>query len=434
MEHNQIATIVEAQAPLHPAGPWYRQVNAMQWRAFWATFLGWALDGFDFTILTFILIDIQNSFTIDRALAGALGTVTLFMRFVGGALAGTAADRWGRRLPLMISILWFSLFAGLSGFSTSYAMLFGFRALFGIGMGGEWAAGMPLVLEHWPARLRGIASGLLQGGWEWGFIMSTLVFNFVYPSLKPHGDLAWRAMFWIGIGPALFVLWIRKNVAESPVWLERQKHLRETRQKDGVSLLRIFRRDLLSATLQTSALIGSFMFSYYSISFWYVTFLREMGRSTLAYLVAFNLGSIVGKAFWGRVSEGRPGRRGAATIAALAGIGVAPLYLFSAHPSLLFLGALLMGLFGNGIWGVVPSYMSERFPTAVRGVGGGFAYHAGAALGALTPFVIGALQVAGWKLRHAMAVCIVSSLVIVIAMLWIGPETRGRKFLAVDGS
>jgi SHS family lactate transporter-like MFS transporter len=429
-----MATIVEAEAPLQPAGPWYRQVNATQWRAFWATYLGWVLDGFDFTILTFILIDIQNSFTIDRALAGALGTVTLLMRFVGGALAGTAADRWGRKLPLMISILWFSLFAGLSGFSTSYAMLFGFRALFGIGMGGEWAAGMPLVLEHWPARLRGIASGLLQGGWEWGFIISALVFNFVYPSLKTYGDLAWRAMFWIGIGPALFVLWIRKNVAESPVWLERQKHLRETRQKDGVSLPRIFRRDLLPTTLQTSALIGSFMFSYYSISFWYATFLREMGRSTLAYLVAFNLGSIVGKAVCGRVSEGRLGRRGAATIAALAGIGVAPLYLFSAHPRLLFFGALLMGLFGNGIWGVVPTYVTERFPTAVRGVGAGFVYHAGAALGALTPLVIGALQDAGWKLPHAMAVCIVSSLVIVIAMLWIGPETRGRKFLAVDGS
>src|SRR5262249_38210275 len=177
-------------------------------------------------------------------------------------------------------------------------------------------------------------------------------------SLKPYGDLAWRAMFWIGIGPALFVLWIRKNVAESPVWLKRQKHLRETRQKDGVSLPRIFRRDLPPTTLQTSALVGGFMFSYHSISVWYASFLREMGRSTLACLVAFNLGSIVGKAFWGRVSEGRPGRRGAATIAALAGIGVAPLYLFSAHPSLLFLGALLLGLFGNGMWGGLPAFLN----------------------------------------------------------------------------
>src|SRR4029079_10611525 len=157
---------------------WDREANGEQWRALRAQFLGWVLDGFDFTILTFILIDIQSSFTVDRALAGSLGTVTLLMRFVGGALAGTAADRWGRRLPLMLSILWFSLFAGLSGVSTSYTMLFAFRALFGIGMGGEWAAGMPLVLEHWPAHLRGIASGLLQGGFAWGFILSALVFTF----------------------------------------------------------------------------------------------------------------------------------------------------------------------------------------------------------------------------------------------------------------
>ena len=115
--------------------PWYREVNRDQWRAFLATFYGWVLDGFDFTILTFILIDIQESFTVDKVLAGALGTVTLLFRMVGGLAAGTAADRWGRKLPLMLSILWFSLFAFLSGFSTSYAMLFFFRALFGVGMG-----------------------------------------------------------------------------------------------------------------------------------------------------------------------------------------------------------------------------------------------------------------------------------------------------------
>src|SRR5262245_42274861 len=153
--------------------PWYRQIKSEQWRAFNAAFLGWVLDGFDFTLLTFILIDIQKSFTIDNALAGALGTVTLLMRMVGGVIAGTAADRWGRKVPLMVSILWFSLFSLLSGFSTSYAMLFAFRALFGIGMGAEWAAAMPLVMEHWPVHLRGIASGIMQGGYSWGFILSS---------------------------------------------------------------------------------------------------------------------------------------------------------------------------------------------------------------------------------------------------------------------
>src|SRR6185503_9491311 len=119
--------------------PWYRQVTGDQWRAFWAVFLGWIVDSFDFNILAFIVVDIQKSFTVDRALAGALGTVTLMMRLVGGTLSGTAADKWGRKLPLMLSVLWFSLFAFLSGFAPTYAVLFGIRALFGLGMGGEWA-------------------------------------------------------------------------------------------------------------------------------------------------------------------------------------------------------------------------------------------------------------------------------------------------------
>jgi SHS family lactate transporter-like MFS transporter len=412
--------------------PWYRQVNRDQWRAFWATFLGWVLYGFDFTILTFIIIDIQRTFSVDSFLAGILGTVTLMMRLVGGAVAGTAADRWGRKLPLMLSILWFSVFAALSGFSTSYAMLFAFRALFGIGMGGEWAAGMPLVIEHWPARLRGIASGLLQGGYSWGYILSAAVFTSLYPLLTPYGDFAWRTMFWIGIVPALLVLWIRAQVPESPVWLERQQHLKERRATDTVSLVRIFQPDLVWTTIQTSLLMAAFMFSYYSISYWYATFLREAGRSTLSYLVIFNIGAIVGAYACGRISEGGLGRRGASTLAALASILVVPLYLFASDAPVLLVGALLIGTFGAGMWGIAPTYLSERFPTAARSVGAGFAYHAGAALGSAAPAVVGRLRDSGWTLPNAMAVCIVASLLLVAGMLWLGPETRGRQFSATD--
>src|SRR5690242_14072955 len=164
-----------------PQGAWYREVTPTQWKAFVAAYLGWVLDGFDFTIVTFLLVDIQRSFTVSAALAGALGTITLIFRVAGGIGAGTAADRWGRKGPLMFSILWYSIFAFLSGFSTSYRVLFALRALFGIGMGGVWAAGMPLTLEHWPARLRGTASGMMQSGYSLGFLLSAIVFQFVYP-------------------------------------------------------------------------------------------------------------------------------------------------------------------------------------------------------------------------------------------------------------
>ena len=263
------------------------------------------LDGFDFTILTFVLADIQRSFTVDNALAGALGTVTLMFRLVGGAAAGAAADRWGRKLPLILSIVWFSLFTVLSGFSTSYAMLFACRALFGIGMGGEWAAGMPLALEHLPDRMRGPAAGILQGAWAWGYILSALVFQTLYPVFRERSAEAWRAMFWVGALPALLVLWIRAKVSESPIWVKGQRDNRVGKPK--VSLARIFGRDLLGTTIHCSVLAAGFMVSYYSVTYWYATFLQRRGLNTLPYVVALNAGGILGSAFWGGVSEGRLG-------------------------------------------------------------------------------------------------------------------------------
>jgi SHS family lactate transporter-like MFS transporter len=433
----QAVDVVTVEAP---AVPWYSQVSRDQWRAFWAVFLGWIVDAFDFNIMTFILIDIQKSFTVDRALAGLLGTVTLIMRLVGGAAAGTIADKWGRRLPLMLSVLWFSIFAFLSGFSTSYAMLFALRALFGIGMGGEWAAGMPLVLEHWPTRYRGLASGLLLGGWYWGYLLSAATFQFVYPLFNGTPDLAWRAMFWVAIVPALLTLWIRRNVQESPVWLERQRVLRDAarsgrlKPEPKISLTRIFQWDLLGITIQTTAVIGAFMCVYYSVNYWYPTFLRESGRETLPYLAAFNIGAIVGTAGWGRLSETVLGRRGAVTITMILGMASLPLYLHAQTPATLWIGALMMGAFGMGIWGMAPAYVSERFPTSARGVGPGFTYHAGAAIGAVMPVVLGIMQDNGFRLVNAMTVAMLLSGVLSIAMIWLGPETRGRQFTAEDSS
>src|SRR6266700_5954607 len=242
------AAKVQAQA-IGPPLAWYREVTHDQWMAFVGSYLGWVLDGFDFTILSFLLVDVQRSFAVNATLAGLLGQITLMFRLVGGIGAGTAADRWGRKAPLMFSILWYSAFAFLSGFSTSYGMLFACRALFGIGMGGVWAAGMPLTLEHWPVHLRGRASGMMQSGYSLGLLLSALVFQFGYPLLSARPDLGWRAMLWIGVLPALLVLFIMSRVKESPVWLERQRHLRDSQKRDPVSLTQLFRPDLIGVTL-----------------------------------------------------------------------------------------------------------------------------------------------------------------------------------------
>ena len=407
----------------------FRSLSPEQRRAFFAAFFGWMLDGFDFTILTFVLADIQRSFTVDNALAGALGTVTLMFRLVGGAAAGTAADRWGRKLPLMLSIIWFSLFTVLSGFSTSYAMLFACRALFGIGMGGEWAAGMPLALEHLPDRLRGPAAGILQGAWAWGYILSAVVFQTLYPVMSSHMNEAWRAMFWIGAIPALFVLWIRASVTESPVWVTLQRSASGAPGARGASSLsRIFQRDLIGTTVHCSFLAACFMVSYYSVTYWYATFLQGRSLNTLPYVVALNIGGILGSAFWGGVSEGVLGRRGAVTAAAALGVVVTPLYLMSADTRIMLTGALLVGFGAHGMWGAFPSYITERFPSEVRGAGAGFCYHAGAVIGSMTSFAIGRMVDAGWSLPEAMSLAIAVSGAAVSVVIWLGPETRGRRF------
>jgi putative sialic acid transporter len=421
---------VALDASARPGGAWYRDVTPTQWKAFIGAYLGWVLDGFDFTIVTFLLVDIQRSFTVDKALAGALGTITLIFRVLGGIGAGTAADRWGRKGPLMFSILWYSAFSFLGGFSTSYRMLFAIRALFGIGMGGVWAAGMPLTLEHWPAHLRGTASGMMQSGYSMGFLLSSLVFQAVYPLVNTGTDLGWRVMLWIGIVPAFLVFFIMKGVKESPVWLERQRHLKARSQKDSLSLVRLFRADLVGTTIHTSILMGAFLFMYHSITYWYPTLLGQLHRQPLPYLAALNFGAITGAVVFGRLSEGSLGRRGSATIATLIGIASIPLYVFTQNTALLIVGALAMGFFGAGNFGVVPGYLTERFPTVARAVGAGFAYHVGAGLGSSTPTIVGMLQDRGFGLSSAMAACIAGSGTLVIIMLWLGPETRGTHFRA----
>lgn len=407
--------------------PWYREVSASQWKTFLTTFTAWTLDAFDFTILTFVLLDIQQSFSVNRALAGALGTVTLLFRTVGGIGAGTLADRYGRKGPILFSIGWYTAFAFLSGFSTSYVMLFAFRGLFGIGMGGMWAAGMPLALEQWPAKHRGIASGILQGGYSTGFLLSSLVYQLGYPLISDRPDWAWRLMLWAGVIPGTLIFVAMRRVPESPVWLEKQRQLRAAGARPRLSLGRLFDPDLRWVTLHTSVLMGGFTLMYQSTTFWYPTLLAQLKQQPLAFLLLLNAGGLIGSVTLGALSERWGGRRGAATLGVLLGLASAPLYLFSGSTFGLLAGAWLIGFMASGAWGIVPGYLSERFPTDARGVGTGFSYHVGVGIGALGPYLIGALQDGGMDLRTAMLWCIASAGVAVLVLLWLGPETRGKQ-------
>lgn len=407
--------------------PWYRQASRQQWKAFLTTFAAWVLDAFDFTILTFVLADIQQSFSVNKALAGALGTVTLLFRVVGGIGAGTFADKYGRKGPILFSIAWYTAFALLSGASTSYVMLFAFRGLFGIGMGGMWAAGMPLALEHWPQKIRGIASGILQGGYSTGFLLSSLVFQLGYPHIRHEPAWAWRIMLWAGVVPALIVFVVMWTVPESPIWLAQKAQRDAEGGRPRLSLARLFDKDLRWVTLHTSLLMGAFVSIYQSTTFWYPTLLASLKLPPLWFLLLLNAGGLLGAIALGAWSETWGGRRGSATLGMVVGLLSVPLYLFAGSQALLLLGAWMMGFFAAGAWGMVPGYLSERFPTEARGVGTGFAYHAGVGIGAYSPYLIGRLQDGGMPLNEAMAYCIVTAGVACVILLWLGPETRGRS-------
>jgi MFS transporter, SHS family, lactate transporter len=385
-------------------------------RAFLAAFLGWMLDGYDFTILTLVLIDIQRDFNVAHAAIGALGTATLLMRLVGGAVAGAAADRWGRKLPLMVSILWFSAFAFLSGLAPGYQVLLLCRALFGLGMGGEWAAGMPLVLEHYPESRRGLVMGVLQGAFSWGFILAAGVFHLTYAALQGGAVAPWRLLMFSGLVPALLVIWIRRDVPESPLWLAGQtgRSGPAADRKGSMRRLRLFfRPDVLAV----AAILAAIMFAYQSMSFWYASLLRERALAPLMYLVALNVGGIAGAAIWGWAGDTRLGHRRALMLGAVLSLASLPAFLFATSPSALVAGALAIGLTGAGILGIAPSFVGRRFQTSERALGWGVVYHVAVSAGALAPLAIGRLQDLGWTLPSSMAAAIAAASLVAVALL-----------------
>src|SRR5579864_7239901 len=230
-------------APASTQVPWWKEPTKDQWLAWWAAWLGWTLDAFDFTIFLLIMVPIANEFKVPLTEVTFVFTITLWLRLVGATASGWLADRIGRKTPLMISILWYSICNFIAGFSPSFMFLFFFRALLGIGMGAEWPAGASLAMESWPARSRGFMSGVLQGSWSIGFLLSSAAYGLLYD------HIGWRGLLVLGVLPALTVVWIRHYVKEPEVWRENQKLQREQKKQVRAPLLDIFRWRLLPNTL-----------------------------------------------------------------------------------------------------------------------------------------------------------------------------------------
>jgi len=408
--------------------PWWKEPTKDQWYAYLAAWLGWTLDAFDFTIFLLIMLPISQEFNVPLAAVAAVFTITLWLRLAGATAAGWMADRMGRKAPLMISITWYSVCNFLAGFSPSFAFLFLFRALLGIGMGAEWPAGAALAMESWPTRSRGFMSGILQGSWGLGFALSSLAYGLLYE------HIGWRGLLWIGILPALAVVWIRFYVKEPEVWAENKRQQTEKKAEVKAPLFTIFTRRHIYNTLTGCLWMGAAFCVYYSIWALFSTYLQKELHWTPIMVATplfwANIVVFVGSALWGGVAD-KWGRRPAIIVPCLFAILVTPLYLWNHDPTLIIVGFILQGVFGGSIYGQNPSYLSERFPTEVRATASGFVYHQGAIWGGLIAPVLTYFAIEmnmGFALP--MMVATIASLVIVIVAVLLGPETKGKHLTA----
>jgi SHS family lactate transporter-like MFS transporter len=404
---------------------WWKEPTKDQWYAWWAAWLGWTLDAFDFTVFLLIMLPISKEFNVPFTEVTAVFTITLWMRLLGATGSGWVADRVGRKLPLMISIIGYSACNFVAGFSPTFMFLFVFRALLGIFMGAEWPAGAALAMEQWPIRTRGFMSGVLQGSWGLGFALSSLIYWLLYDSI------GWRGMLWVGVLPALSVVYVRYFVKEPELWVENRRQQREEKREVHAPLISIFKRGMIGNTLTACWWMASNFVVYYSIYALFATHLqKDLNMSTAAVgqlLLYSNLIGFLAMSFWGYVAE-ILGRRWAMIIPAALAVPIAPMYLLTTDFTWIATGFLLQGAFGGALYSQLPSYLSERFPTEVRATAAGFCYHQGAIWGGFVPPVISYFAVT-YNLSFAVPMLIgtvVAATSVVIALL-ISPETKGQE-------
>jgi MFS transporter, SHS family, lactate transporter len=396
----------------------FQRLTAVQRNTFIACFLGWSLDAFDYFILILCINALATEFNAKVSAITEAIFWTLAMRPVGAFLFGLMADKYGRRLTLMIDIIAFSVLELASAFAPSLQFFIVTRALFGIAMGGEWGVGAALTFETLPSEGRGFFSGLLQEGYVIGYLLAALVYRIVFPFF------GWRAMFIIGALPAFLVIYIRTKVDESPAWLQGRVS-RQSEQRLG--------RDIVSH-LGIFLFLVLLMFAFNSFSHGtqdlYPTFLeRNMNfspQTTGTIVIIYNIGALLGGILFGTWSE-RIGRRKAIVGAALLAIPVIPLWAYAHSVAMFAIGGFLMQFMVQGAWGVIPAHLNELSPASVRGTFPGFAYQLGNLLSSRNAVIQAKLVERHFGGRYppvlAGTVLVIASLVAIVT--WSGKERRG---------
>jgi MFS family permease len=418
------ANTISAPVRRRPLG-WLWELGPREQRACAACAGGWALDAMDVQLYSFVIPALIATWGISRGQAGELATAALLVSALGGWLAGWLADRFGRVLTLQVAILWFAGFTFLSGLAQNFQQLFAARALMGLGFGGEWAAGAVLLGEVIRAEHRGKALGLMQAGWAVGWGVAALLYALFF-SILPAAT-AWRALFLVGILPALLVFWVRRNVEEPPVYVQSRLEMHAL----GVqpSFLEIFRPPLLRVTVLGGLMGTGAQGGYYAITTWLPTFLRTERHLSVLDSAGYLAVSIAG-AFCGYLAGGlladRVGRRLTFLVFAIgAGIVAATYTLVPFGNGAVLVLGFPLGFFASGVFSAMGPFFTEHFPTRVRGVGQGFAYNVGRASGALFPTLVGMLS-NRMPLGEAIGLFAGTAYATMALAAFLLPETRGK--------
>jgi SHS family lactate transporter-like MFS transporter len=399
-----------------------REERVNQRNAVLAGFLGWTLDAFDFFVLTFVIQDVATAFGKTRPDIALTVSLALVTRPIGAIVFGLIADRYGRRIPLMLNVIFYAIISVLSGLSPNYTTFVILRLLFGIGMGGEWGVGASLALESASPRLRGLLSGLLQEGYAFGNLLAALAFRMVYvPVHASNPEIAWRVMFFLGGLPALLSLFIRARVKESEAWHENKVDWDTYRR----SIWKHWPRFAYLVLLMTMM-----AFMSHGTQDMYPTFLQQQRQytpsDTATLTMITNVGAIFGGLVFGYYSD-RMGRRRAMITSAICGLFTIPLWIGATNTVLIAVGGFMIQFFVQGAWGVIPAHINELSPGEFRGFFPGFAYQLGAALSASIPYVeslLGEIFTYG----HAMGFLAAIVMVGVALVTYLGPEAHGISF------
>jgi len=403
----------------------FKILNRDQRNTFIACFLGWALDALDFFLVTFVLVPLGHDFGRSIPKMAFAITLTLMMRPVGALIFGWLGDRFGRRVPLMVDIIFYSVMELLTAFAPNFTVFLILRALFGIGMGGEWGLGASLAMESLPTEARGLFSGILQQGYAVGYLLAALVYWIVFP------HFGWRGLFVVGAIPALLVIYIRARVPESPVWL-RDRNRQQVKLKMSV----LFKQHGV-LFIYAALLMTAFNYMSHGTQDLYATYLQKQrgfnADQTLQIAIIYAFGMICGGSVVGQLSQNW-GRRRVIILAAICGMLLIPLWIFAPNTALLIVGGFLIQFMVQGAWGVVPVHLNELSPPAFRGTFPGLVYQLGNFAAAYAAQQQARLaehfRQANGEPNYALTMALVSAAVFVaiIVLAAMGREEHGKEF------